>query len=93
VAVLFRIPGFLRAFTGEAADVRIEGSPATVGAALEALWARHPGVRDRVVTEPGELRPHVNIFVGHENIRWTGGLATPVPAGSEISIVPAISGG
>ena len=93
MAVSVHIPGFLREFTGGRAEVRLAGSPATVGAALEALWVLHPGVRDRVVNEPGELRPHVNIFVGNENIRWTGGLATPLPEASELSIVPAISGG
>jgi molybdopterin synthase sulfur carrier subunit len=93
MAVSFRIPGFLRDFTGGRALVRLEHSPATVGAALAALWAVHPGVRDRMVNERGELRPHVNIFVGSENVRWTGGLATPLPEDSEISIIPSISGG
>jgi molybdopterin converting factor small subunit len=50
-------------------------------------------MRDRVVTEQGEVRPHINIFVGDENIRYSGGLATPVTAESVISIVPAVSGG
>jgi PPOX class probable F420-dependent enzyme len=50
-------------------------------------------MRDRVVTEQGQVREHINIFVGKENIRYTGGLATPVPPGAEISIVPAVSGG
>jgi molybdopterin converting factor small subunit len=50
-------------------------------------------VRDRVVTEQGEVRPHVNVFVGVESIRFTGDLATPLAADAEISIVPAVSGG
>ena len=65
----------------------------TVSDVLEDLWELHPGVRDRVVTEIGEVRQHVNIFVGNEAIRWTGGLDTPVPEGAEISIIPAVSGG
>jgi molybdopterin converting factor small subunit len=64
-----------------------------VGAALDALWTLHPGVRDRIVTEQGEVRQHVNVFVGNESIRFTGGLDTAVPDGGEISIVPAVSGG
>jgi molybdopterin converting factor small subunit len=35
----------------------------------------------------------VNIFVANENVFYTGGLATSIPAGAEVSIVPAISGG
>lgn len=74
-------------------QVQIGGSAATVGEALRELWTLYPGIRDRVATEQGQIRQHINIFVGNENIRYTGGLATPVVPGVEISIVPAVSGG
>ena len=93
MAVRCNMPGYLRAFTGGQGVVWLEGSPATVGEALALLWALHPGVRDRVMTEGGEVRPHVNVFVESENIRYTGGIRTPITDGSEISIVPAVSGG
>ena len=93
VSVTFLIPGPLRPFTGGLGHVEIELSPSTLRDALEGLWTLHPGIRDRVITEQGEIREHVNLFVGNEDVRYTGGLATPVPAGAEISIVPAISGG
>ena len=64
-----------------------------MGEALAALWAVYPGVRDRVVDERGEVRQHVNVFVGDESIRFTGGLGTAVGDGAEIWIVPAVSGG
>ena len=64
-----------------------------VGGVLGALRASHPGLYDRLMTEQGALRPHVNIFVDGENIRFTGGLETRVGAGSEILVLPAISGG
>jgi molybdopterin converting factor small subunit len=57
------------------------------------LRVRHPGVWDRVLTEEGAVRQHVNVFVGDESIRYTGGLDTPVPPSAVISIVPAVSGG
>jgi molybdopterin synthase sulfur carrier subunit len=91
--IVFMIPGYLRAFTGGQGRVEASWPAATVSEALAGLWALHPGVRDRVVTEQGEVRPHVNVFVGTESIRFTGGLATPVPEGAEIWIVPAVSGG
>jgi molybdopterin converting factor small subunit len=91
--VAFHIPGYLRAFTDGSARVEVEARGATVGEALERLCALHRGVRDRVLTEQGEVRPHVNLFVGRENIRFTGGLATSLPAGAEVWIVPAVSGG
>ncbi len=89
----FHIPGALREFTGERSSVEIEASPATLADALSALWTLYPGVRDRIATEQGQVREHINIFIGDENVRYTGGLASPVSAGCEISIVPAVSGG
>ncbi len=91
--VTFLIPGYLREFAGGRSEVRINGTPATVGEALASLWALHPGVRDRIVNEQGEVRQHVNVFVGSENIRFAEGLKTPVTDGTEILIVPAVSGG
>jgi molybdopterin converting factor small subunit len=93
MAVTFLIPGPLREYTAGKNKVESDARPATVGEALDALWALHPGVRDRVLTERDEVRQHVNVFVGKESIRFTGGLATPVPEGAEIWIVPAVSGG
>lgn len=89
----FHIPGALREFSGGRSQIEIENRAATVNQALSALWTLCPGMRDRVVTEQGDVRPHINIFVGDENIRYSGGLATPLSAESVISIVPAVSGG
>ena len=46
-----------------------------------------------MITELGEVRPHVNIFVDGENIRYAGGLDAPVRDGSEVFLVAAVSGG
>jgi len=91
--VTFHIPGALREFTAGRSVVKIEHSPATLAEALSALWTLYPGVRDRITTEQGQVREHINIFIGDENMRYTGGLASPLSAGCEISIVPAVSGG
>jgi molybdopterin synthase sulfur carrier subunit len=93
MAVRFLLPAYLRPFAGAREGLELDASPATVRQALEALRALHPGVLDRVLTEQGEVRRHVNVFVGAESIRHTGGLETPLPDGAEISIVPAVSGG
>jgi molybdopterin converting factor small subunit len=100
MSLTFMIPGPLRELAGDQAEVRIEPAEGTAGSVAEALallWARYPGIRDRVVTELGEVRPHVNIFVDGQNIRDSGrdsgGLSAPVKDGAEIYILPAISGG
>jgi len=46
-----------------------------------------------MATEQGQVREHINVFVGNEDVRYTGGLQTPIPDGAEITIIPAISGG
>jgi len=93
MAIIFYIPGALRSFTGGRSRVDLETSATTLFDALQALSAACPGIRDRVLTEQGLIREQVNVFVGTEDVRYTGGLATPIIPGSEISIVPAISGG
>ena len=93
MAIQIHIPGYLREFAGAASRVTLDDPPQTVGEALAELWTRYPGVRDRVMTETGEVRLHVNVFVNDESIRWTGGLETVLPSDAEISIVPAVSGG
>lgn len=93
MGVTFHVSGALRQLAGGRERIDVAGTPGTARDALEALWAVCPALRDRVVTEEGEIREHVNVFVGQENVRYTGGLATPLDADPEISIFPAISGG
>lgn len=93
MAVIFRIPSYLAAFAGNRDSLTVNASPSTVREALQSLWEAHPGLRDRIVDEQGEVRQHINIFVGNECIRFTGGLSTTVPEGAELLIVPAVSGG
>ncbi len=92
--VSFNIPGPLREFADNRSAVQVEvNAGASLLQALQVLFAAYPGLRDRVLTETGETRRHVNIFVDNENVRYTGGLATTIPAGANVSIVPAITGG
>ena len=93
MTVHFWIPGSLRSMTGGRSQVDVETSGGTLGEALEDLFAVYPGIRDRVLTERKEIRQHVNVFVGKVEARTMDGLATSLPGGAEISIIPAISGG
>lgn len=93
MSVVFVIPGPLRELAGNRGEIRLKGTVSSVADALSLLWDDCPGVRDRVVTELGEVRPHVNIFVDGESIRYTGGLGAAVREGAEIVILPAVSGG
>ena len=85
-----RIPTPLRTLTGGNDEVEATGE--TVGALIEDLERRYPGVRDRLLDEKG-VRRFVNIFVGDEDIRFLDGLGTELKGSEQISIVPAIAGG
>jgi molybdopterin converting factor small subunit len=93
MSFVFSIPGPLRELAGNRPEVRVDGSAGSVSEALSLLWKRCPAIRDRVITELGEVRPHINIFVDGESIRDSGGLGAPVGDGAQIVILPAISGG
>lgn len=83
----------LREHAGGESTLQVAADASTVAEALKALWAAYPGLRDRVVNEQGQLRRHVNVFVGENNIKDCGGFAAPVENDSAITIVPAVSGG
>ena len=73
--------------------MNLDASPADVRGALTALFVLHPGLRDRITNETGEVRIHVNVFVDGELIRFTGGLSTPLRDRVELHVIPAVSGG
>jgi len=91
--ITIQISGYLTEFTGGRAEIEMTGSPKTVGQALNLLWTEHVGLRDRVLTEQGEVRPHVNVFVNSETVRRDQVLQTALDGDSEICIMPAVSGG
>jgi molybdopterin converting factor small subunit len=91
LSVTIRVPTTLRTLTGGVASVDVEG--ATLSEVLDALESAHPGFRDRLVDDDGELRRFVNVFVADDDVRFLDGLETPVPDGETVSIVPAVAGG
>ena len=91
--IAFEIPGPLRRFSNELTVITVERDCATVRDALRALEERCPGVVTRVLDERGDVRPHVNLFVGEENARFLGGLDAKVEPGTTIYIMAAVSGG
>ena len=72
--------------------MKLEQDFTTVEGVLEVLWTKHPALRDRVLTEQGDIRQHVNIFVGSNDVKRKRGLQTTVDA-NDIHIFNAVSGG
>ncbi|MGH9270185.1 MAG: ubiquitin-like small modifier protein 1 [Ilumatobacteraceae bacterium] len=96
--VRVRVPTQLRDLVAGAAvvDVTVDGGAdqtATVEGVLDHLRAQHPALERRIRDEQGQMRVHVNLFVGSDNVRDRDGPATPIAAGEELSIIPAVSGG
>jgi sulfur-carrier protein len=91
--VHLHLPGALRPYAGGSGRVELDPGGATVAELLETLGGAYPGVHQRVVNELGSLRPHVNVFVNGENIRYLSGMATALREGDEVWLLPAVSGG
>jgi sulfur-carrier protein len=87
----FRIPGPLRRLSD--GQVTVDVQAADLASAIDALDARYPGFRDRLLDESGELRQFVNVYLNDEDVRLGSGLQAKVRDGDEISIVPAVAGG
>jgi molybdopterin synthase sulfur carrier subunit len=90
MAITVKIPAQLKAATGGETEVEVEGS--TVGEALDAVFAQHDDLRERI-TQDGDLRRFVNVYVSGEDIRFQQGLETAVDEGDEVTILPAVAGG
>jgi molybdopterin synthase sulfur carrier subunit len=87
----FRIPGPLRRLSDGEITVSVDATD--LGSAIEALDARYPGFKDRLLDEKGELRQFVNVYLNDEDVRLGPGLKARVADQDEISIVPAVAGG
>jgi len=86
-----RIPTPLRPLTKGQGEVEAQAS--NIANMIETLNEAHPGLKDRLCDESGELRRFVNIYVNEEDIRFLKGKETSLNDGDEVSIVPAIAGG
>ena len=87
---IVRIPAPLRSLTGGKDEVAAAG--ATVGEVIDDMEKKHPGIKDRLLDAKG-VRRFVNIYVGEQDVRSANGLDTPVPAGTKVSVIPAVAGG
>jgi MoaD family protein len=85
------LPSVLRANANGERKVEVDG--ATIGDAVGALVQRHPALREQLLTPEGDLHRFVNVYLNGRDVRYLGGLSTPVEARDEIRLLPAIAGG
>jgi MoaD family protein len=90
MAVTVKIPTQLRAATEGQSEIEVSGG--TVGEVLDAVFDAHGDLRERI-TQDGDLRRFVNVYVSGEDIRFQQGLETGIQDGDEVTILPAVAGG
>jgi molybdopterin converting factor small subunit len=91
MSVTIKVPSQLRTLTGGEAEVQATGQ--TVREIVADLDGHHPGLGERLLDESGSLRRFLNVYVNDEDVRFLDGIDTEVPAGSKVSIIPAVAGG
>jgi sulfur-carrier protein len=91
MSVSVRIPTILRSYTDGVAEVATDEG--TLREVLAGLDASYPGLGGRILDDTGKLRRFVNVYVGDEDVRLAQGLDTEVPAGGQVSVIPAVAGG
>ena len=89
--ITVRVTAVLQKSTG--GQKSVQGSGATVGDVLADIDSRHPGFKGQLYGEDGKLHRFVNVYLNDEDIRYTGGLDTPLKAGDQLDILPALAGG
>ena len=87
------LPGVLADLAGGARRLQVCPAAATLAGLLDALAADHPVLERRIRDEAGTLRRFVNVYVDGEDVRFAEGLATPVPGGAEVQVLPSVAGG
>jgi sulfur-carrier protein len=91
VSVQVHLPTVLRVHAGGVKTLSAEGT--TVGEVLDGLVATHPGLSGQILNGDGTLHKFVNVYVNDDDVRYLSALDTPVTAGDEVSILPAVAGG
>lgn len=91
MSISVKVPTILRTYTAGSAEVTVTGD--TLADAIADLDAQYPGIGARVLDDDGKLRRFVNVYVNDDDVRFLEDLATPTPAGTSVSIIPAVAGG
>ncbi len=85
------IPSVLRANVGGVKSLEIDGD--SIRSVVSGLVERHPSLGGQLLTEDGDLNRFVNVYVNGQDVRYLAGLDTPVAAGDEVRLLPAMAGG
>jgi MoaD family protein len=88
---IVKVPAVLRVNVGGAKEVEAAGG--TIGEVISSLVATYPALGGQLLTPEGDLNRFVNVYVNGQDVRYLDGLGTPVAAGDEVRLLPAMAGG
>ena len=86
-----RVPTILRKHTGGEKKVDAQGD--TLRELIDDLDRANPGLGGALIGEDGQLHRFINVYVNDEDVRFLGGVETPLEDGDSVSILPAVAGG
>ena len=86
-----RIPTIFRKFTDGEAVAEVE--PGTLAEVIDRLDADHPGIKQQILGDDGNLHRFVNVYVNDEDARYLGRLEAEVADGDTVSLLPSVAGG
>jgi molybdopterin synthase sulfur carrier subunit len=93
MAVEVVLPGVLADLAGGTKHLQVEPAGGTLADLLDKLAAVHPALARRIRDEAGAVRRFVNVYVDGDDVRYAGGLGTPVPDGAVVQVLPSVAGG
>jgi molybdopterin converting factor small subunit len=93
VSVQVLLPGVLASLAGGVKHLDVEPKGETLGDLLDALAVEHPLLGRRIRDETGAVRRFVNVYVDGDDVRFSGGVATPVADGTVVQVLPSVAGG
>lgn len=85
------VPTVLQKYTDNQAVIECSGG--NINELFDTLEQNYPGIKGRLRDESGKPRRFLNFYVNSEDIRFLENEKTPLKAGDEVSIVPAVAGG
>jgi sulfur-carrier protein len=91
MSIEVRVPTVLRKHTG--GEKKVGGSGTTLRELIDDLESRHAGLKGALVNDEGALHRFINVYVNDEDVRFLGGIETPLEDGDSVSILPAVAGG
>ena len=91
MSIEVRIPTVLRKHTD--GEKKVTGDGATLRELVADLDSRNAGLGAALLGEDGAIHRFINVYVNDEDVRYLGGVETPLTDGDTVSILPAVAGG